>query len=122
MAGKKFRVFAGATLQTTMLVPLLQAAAVLSAFSDAGGPQRRVLIVPVQGLDALEAMNIEDCELQVHSDGVEETYASTAMQNNTLIVSLAEPRRRFSAACWLTKMLLHAVRWTRRTPSSTAAI
>ena len=79
-----------------MLVPLLQAAALLSAFSDSAGPQRRVLIVPVQGLDALEAMNIENCELQVHSDDAEETYASTAMQNNTLIVSLTEPRRRFS--------------------------
>ena len=77
-----------------MLVPLL-AAALLPAFSDAAGRQRRVLIVPVQGLDALEAMNIEDCELQVHSDDAEETYASTAMQNNTLIVSLAEPRRCF---------------------------
>ena len=72
-----------------MLGPLLQAAALLSAFSNAAGPQRRVLIVPVQGLDALEAMNIEDCELQVHSDDVEETYTSTAMQNNTLIVSMA---------------------------------
>jgi hypothetical protein len=78
-----------------MLVPLLQAAALLSAFSDAVGPQRRVLIVPVQGLDALEAMNIENCELQVHSSDAEKTYTSTAMQNNTLIVSLAEPRLRF---------------------------